>query len=254
MPDEPDEPDALVDELARLARGVAVPDNERLTTAVMTRVAALPTPVPPRSWAQRFAALVETPRRRVALVLAAVLFAIAVTPPVRAAVLDWLGFHGVFVERGTPREGPAGPPPEVPHGGSVSEAAASVGFPVWVPTELGPPDGVEVSADARMVSMSWSGGPDGVVRLDQFDARLDFSVAKVSPTVRYASVGGSDALWFEEPHEVDLVDADGTRRSEAARLAGHTLIWPSGVTTLRLEGDLDLARAVEIAESAAQVQ
>jgi hypothetical protein len=39
-------------------------------------------------------------------------------------------------------------------------------------------------------------------------------------------------------------------RSAAARLAGHTLIWPAGPTTLRLEGHLTLGRAVEIAESA----
>ena len=36
---------------------------------------------------------------------------------------------------------------------------------------------------------------------------------------------------------------DGTRRTESARLAGHTLIWQDGGTTLRLEGDLSLERA-----------
>ena len=40
---------------------------------------------------------------------------------------------------------------------------------------------------------------------------------------------------------------------DPARLAGHTLIWSDGVTTLRLEGDLTLERAVEIAESSATV-
>ncbi len=101
--------------------------------------------------------------------------------------------------------------------------------------------------------MSWSGDPDGVVRLDQFDGRFDFSLAKRAPGVFYASVGGTDALWFEEPHEVVLLEPDGTRRTESARLAGHTLIWQDGNTTLRIEGDLALERAVEIAESAVPV-
>ena len=135
----------------------------------------------------------------------------------------------------------------------MSEAGDAVDFTVWVPTELGVPDGVEVSADRRIVSMTWSGDQDGVVRLDQFDGSLDFSIAKRAPRVFYASVGGTDALWFEEPHEVVLLEPDGDRRSESARLAGHTLIWQDGGTTLRIEGDLTLDRAVEIAESAVPV-
>jgi hypothetical protein len=134
----------------------------------------------------------------------------------------------------------------------VAQAADSVSFPVLAPRALGRPDAVEVAADRRLVSMTWS--LDGsVVRLDQFDGTLDFTVAKQSPTVQYAAVGEADALWFEEPHEVALLDPDGTRRSASARLAGHTLIWPSGATTLRLEGELGLAEAVAIAESARPV-
>ena len=98
--------------------------------------------------------------------------------------------------------------------------------------------------------MSWSSGQDGVVRLDQFDADLDFSVLKSTPDVFYAVVDGNDALWFEEPHEVVLLDPDGSRRSQSARLAGQALVWVDDAVTLRLEGDLRLERAVEIAESA----
>jgi hypothetical protein len=60
-------------------------------------------------------------------------------------------------------------------------------------------------------------------------------------------------LWFEEPHEVVLLEPDGSRRTESAHLAGHTLIWLDDVTTLRLEGDLSLECAVEIAESCVTV-
>ena len=89
------------------------------------------------------------------------------------------------------------------------------------------------------------------MRLDQFDGRLDFAYAKTAPGVQYAAVAGIDALWFEEPHEVVILDEEGRRGTESARLAGHTLIWPVGDVTLRLEGDLSLERAVEIGASAA---
>jgi hypothetical protein len=109
---------------------------------------------------------------------------------------------------------------------------------------------VDVSDDRVIVSMSWS-TPEGLVRLDQFDGRLDFTMAKTSPGVRYAAVGDTDALWFERQHDVVILDEEGNQRTESARLAGHTLIWPVGDITLRLEGDLTLTRAVEIGESAA---
>ena len=104
--------------------------------------------------------------------------------------------------------------------------------------------------------MSWSGGPggpDGVVRLDQFDATLDYSVLKRAPNFIFTSVNGRDALWFEEPHELALLKPDGTPRTESTRLAGQTLVWVDGTTTLRLEGDLTLNRAIEIAESSQPV-
>ena len=48
-----------------------------------------------------------------------------------------------------------------------------------------------------------------------------------------------------------ILDDQDRPRTETARLAGHTLIWPVGDVTLRLEGDLSLERAVEIGSSAA---
>jgi len=252
--------DDLVRDLATLGRGIDVgAPSEGLTTAVMDRVAAQPDrPVNAwtRTWRRvghRVARSLEPQRRRIALVVAAVLLALLATPPVRAAVADWFGFGGVLVELDAPETGAASPPPEVVPDVSVTEAAAAVDFTVSAPEELGLPDGVEVSPGRRMVSMSWSSDQDGVVRLDQFGAKFDFSVGKTAPGVFYAAVGGTDALWFEEPHEVVLLEPDGSRRTESARLAGHTLIWLADDTTLRLEGDVSLERAVEIAESSVPI-
>jgi hypothetical protein len=244
--------DILVDELTRLGRGLAVPrPSEGLATAVLDRVAALPTPTRslPARWWGRVAALWSSGRRRVVVTGAAVLLALLATPPVRAAVADWFGFAGVIVERGPGSDEPAPPPPSVDDAMTVARAAGLVGFTPFVPQALGTPEAVDVSADRVILSMSWT-TPDGPVRLDQFDGRLDFRIAKTSPDVLYASVNGRDALWFEEPHEVVILDDQERPRSESARLAGHTLIWPVDDVTLRLEGDLNLERAVEIGESA----
>ena len=250
----------LARDLAALGRSIETPaPSDRLATAVLERVAALPTPSEADRWARLRAAArtvstrLESPRRRIALVVVAVLVALLATPPVRAAVADWFGFGAVRIERGSTPSESAPPPPEVPDDASLAQAAEQVDFALWVPTVLGAPDGVAVSDGERSVSMSWSHDADGVVRLDQFDARIDYRVAKTVPDVQYASVDGTDALWFEEPHEVVLLEPDGSRRNESARLAGHTLLWQAGSTTLRLEGDLARERAIEIAESVVPV-
>jgi hypothetical protein len=125
-----------------------------------------------------------------------------------------------------------------------------VRFEPLLPAALGPPQGVEVSSDRRVLSMSWTDPDAGVIRLDQFDGRLDYTFAKTASGVQFTEVAGSFALWFERPHEVVVLAADGTPRTETARLAGHTLIWEQGEVTLRLEGDIGLQRATAIAGSA----
>lgn len=224
--------DLLVRDLVALGRGADVPPpSESLEAAVMRRVVNAP---PRRSWWTR-------QRRVVAIVVAAVALGLLAAPPVRAAVADWFDFFGVRVERGGSEGDTAPPPPSV-----TGDDSVSVDFQVHVPAELGEPDGVEVSDDGRIVSMSWT-TEYGVVRLDQFDGHLDYSMAKRAPEVLFVDVSGGDALWFDDAHEVWLV---GETEAHAPRLAGNTLIWPIGETTLRLEGDLELGTAVEIAKSA----
>jgi hypothetical protein len=250
-------PDTTYDQLARdlkeLGRAVRAPGpDDGLTVAVMTRVAELPLPRPRP--ARRVRGLVVS-RRRVAAAVTLVLAALLSAPPVRAGLADWFGFAGVQV-RNDPGPAPASTPtpPTAGSGLTLDEARRRVAFVPVVPESLGAPDGVEVSADDRVLSMSWSGGPDGVVRLDQFDGQLDYVFAKSAPGVRFTEVAGDFALWFDRPHEVVLIEDGGTRRTEAARLAGRTLIWQVGATTLRLEGHIGLVRATEIAESVAMVR
>ena len=250
--------DALAAELVALGRVLPRPEPAaRLVRAVTARLAdAGP---PPASTAldrlrARAADTFARRRRQALVVVTAVLLALLAAPPVRATVADWFGFAGVIVrDDPNPSGSPASPPPSVAATTTLGEAKTLVAFDPVVPAALGPPDGVEVSADRRVLSMSWTGGDDGPVRVDQFDARLDYTVAKMARDVRFTEVDGSSALWFEEPHRVVLLNADGTRRFETARLAGHTLIWERGGTTVRLEADVSLARAIEIAKSVTAV-
>ena len=240
---EHDRRDLLVADLISLGRGAGTPaPGPDLAGAVLTRLpAAAPAPRPRRRW------------RVLTVGAVAVLLGLLAAPPVRAAVADWFGFGGVSVRHDPTPRSEAPPPPTAVATMSLERAARLVAFQVTVPRELGPPGGVEVSADRRVLSTTWSGGPDGTVRLDQFDGRLDYTFAKSAEGVQFTEVAGDVALWFQDPHEVVVLEPDGSRRTETARLAGHTLIWTQGATTLRLEGDLTLARAQAIARSGGPV-
>jgi hypothetical protein len=277
--------DVLIADLLALGRTVVTPDAasvETIADAVLARLALGHPPVDsatssvsaarPGAWrAGRAGELVERLRvalagrgRRAVAVAVVVLLGLVAAPPVRAAVAEWFGFGGVRVriEPGSPPS-TAPPPPTVPApdattdashdvtvSGSLADAAVVLGFAPLVPAELGPPQGIDMSADRRMVSMSWTKGGDGTVRLDQWAADLDGLFAKTARAAQFTNVGENWALWFDEPHEVVLLAPDGSTRTESARLAGQTLIWMTQTTTLRLEGDLTLDRAVEIAASA----
>lgn len=253
--------EALAAELVALGHALPRPEPApRLVLAVTARLvdAGPPATSTPLDRLRARAADTFVRRRRQGAVLAtAVLLALLAAPPVRAAVADWFGFAGVIVrDDPTPsgsRASAPSPPPSVAATTTLDEAKTLVTFEPVVPAALGPPQGVEVSADRRVLSMSWTAGDDGAVRMDQFDGRLDYTFAKTARDVRFTEVGGSPALWFELPHEVVVLNSDGTRRFETARLAGHTLIWEHGVTTVRLEADVSLARAIEIARSVAPV-
>jgi hypothetical protein len=193
-------------------------------------------------------------RRRVAVGLAVLLLALTGVPAVRAAVADWFGFAGVRVrldrEGAPPPSATPAPPPSVTSGLTLGEARALVSFTPLLPAALGPPDGVAVSADRTVLSMSWDGAAGaGPVRLDQFAGGLDFVFAKTARDAEYTVVAGEMALWFDQPHAVSWLSGTASR-TEPPRLAGHTLIWQRGGTALRLEGDVTLDGARRIAESA----
>jgi hypothetical protein len=238
--------DVLVADLLALGRTIPPrPVDDAFVRRVATGISAVP---PTSRTAPSRTARSRRVRAAVAAIVAVVVGAVAV-PPVRAAVADLFGFGGVLVrEEPGPAPSTAPAPPGATSDLSLAEAADLVPFRPAVPTALGDADGVEVSADRRVLSLTWETA-DGTVRLDQIGARLDYAFAKSATGVAFVTVGGDFALWFPEPHEVVVLEPDGTARHESARLAGHTLIWERGTVTMRLEGDLTRARAVAVAET-----
>jgi hypothetical protein len=227
----------LVRDLVELGRTVPTPEAPGLEARVLARVDQL-----------GGRPLLARPRARLVAAALAVLVALLAAPPVRAAVSDWFGFGAVVVHRGD-GDGSRGPrvsPPPIGPGTSFAEAAAQVDFVVFELPALGDPQGAEVSGDRRVLSLGWNGG----IRLDQ-SSGLSYTFDKTSDSVKMVSVNGREALWFEDSHEVVLVDQDGRRIPESRRPAGRTLIWTIDDTTLRLESAaLTSDRAIEIAESA----
>jgi len=245
---------AIAEELK--AFGGLLPDpvaGSGLAVAVLARVSELPAPKPAnpvQRYVQRGLQAVARHRRRTAIAALALLLSLLAAPPVRAGIADWFSFAGVLVQHDpSPAPHSASPPPTLSNTTDLGAAKALVAFEPLVPTELGSPEAVAVSSDRRVLSMSWTSESDGALHLDQFDGRLDYAFAKRAAGVQFTSVGSSSAIWFNEPHSVVVLNKDGTSRTETARLAGHTLIWEHGGTTLRLEGDISLQRAVEIAAS-----
>lgn len=229
----------------------------------------VPAPEPPRA-ADRLRMLRQWTRTRwrsLTATLCGLLTVLALTPPVRASVLDWFDFGGVEV-----RYDPSAVPSsgaEVPGCGrslSTAQAERRAGFEPLVPRALGVPDAVTVTDEPQgrfLVSLCWH-EQGRVIRLDEFAAGLDVTFVKAAREQPEWLELGDDtsdngmadpALWFPRPHVLSfwLVGADGDQYTRKERTAGPTLLWTHDVggedVTLRLEGVASKARAVEIAKS-----
>jgi len=275
----------LPDELRALGRSLDPPGSgdaggagdslgsETMVERVLGQILAEQVPVPvagSRAARERLRTVRRWTRvrwRTLTAALCGLLTVLALTPPVRAEVLDWFDFGGVEV-RYDPSAVPS-PGATVPGCGrslSLGQAERRSGFEPLVPDALGVPDTVAVTSEPHrrfLVSLCWR--EDGrTVRLDEFPAWLDVGFAKrLREPPEWLALGGQPsgdgvpdyALWFPRPHLLSfwLVDADGHRFAREERTAGPTLLWThragAGEVTLRLEGVADKSRAVEIAKS-----
>ncbi|WP_237110278.1 hypothetical protein, partial [Nonomuraea sp. MG754425] len=184
----------------------------------------------------------------VAAVVVAVITVTAATPQGRAAVTQLLRFAGVELRIGDTPPAPVTTPTGLPgeHEAALEEARRQAGFPLRVPSALGPPHRVTVSDGGRLVSMFW---PDGM-RLDQFDGAVSpFFFKQLGPPYPdQARVGGREGWWIPGEHPLGYLSrADGTEIP--LRQASPTLLWQRDELNYRLEGAPTATEAVRVAES-----
>jgi hypothetical protein len=258
-------PDDVLDrELRALAQEIDYPATPALATAVGDRLRAEARPAPARApwW--------RMPRRvAVAATLSLVILASGIltfSPAAREAVARWLGLRGVRIET-VPTL------PTVPTPGrspidlllgehvTLAEARDRAEFDVRIPAELGPPD--EVFFDDRLpggrVTFGYTGEPVSEhtgyrLLLSQFRGSIDEpNIRKTigeGGTVQPVTIDGEPGFWLGgEDHVLIYLDPDGIPVQDTLRLAGPTLLWEHDGITFRLEGEITLERALEIARS-----
>jgi hypothetical protein len=209
------------------------------TPDLVERVLAAP-PAPARRrgglrWKPALAALV-----------AAVAGVMAVAPA-RSAVLEWLGLKSVRIERREPA--PPRPGASLQLGAPISADAAARRFPdlATPPAALGAP-GAIYEHDSGLAFVYAE--PDVLVQ--RFPARVGQFIEKTvgaGARLDRLRVGGDPAYWIEGAHGFAYLQ-QGAVDFEDQRIAGNTLLVErADGELLRIEGDLDRARAIEIAGS-----
>ena len=255
----------LEEQLIALGRELAWPHTPDLANAVRSRITVL-TVVSRAQWYQSRWALAAA-----ALVIA--LTALLAYNPTREAIANWVNVHVLFQRVNvlpTPSSQPPGPlGKRLGLGGQTTlpGAARNVTWQIKVPTSLGQPDEVYLQlppegAAQGEVTLVYStrpgipvSGETGVAVLvtearggisEQFFGKM----LGPGTDLEELSVGGRRGYWVTgTPHIFVFVDANGVIRSETMRLATNTLILDEGGTTVRIEGNLTKAQALEIAAS-----
>jgi hypothetical protein len=210
-------------------------------------------------------------------------------PGPRHAVARWLGFDSVHIEPGVTVPTTASPPitastsptsqttavatttttavppaldlgPEV----SMAEAMSQAGLPDPTPALLGRPQSVHVVqppdsgqiilvyAPSELLPMSPVVGVGALVSV--FPAHIEegfFAKALGNDaTVRSVDLPGADSgYWIEgAPHQLFFQSGD-TFEVDTLRLATNTLVWQHGDHVYRIEADISLETALQIAAS-----
>lgn len=232
-------------ELSALAPAVEWPDAPDLATVIVDRLAATPQR---RHREHRRLAIVV-----VAAVLVAILGTLAV-PPARTAILEWLGIGGARIVRVD--ELPALPPVQeldvLGLRATLAEARARAGFPFADPPDDEPAPNELRLAPGLRVSYLWRDGGEVRLLITQFpgrvgDPRLVKKLAGQTTLVDRFELDGNPAVWLEGgPHVVLFVAPDGTIRDDQGWLAGNTLLVDRNGTTVRIEGAVDRAQAIDL--------
>lgn len=229
-------------ELTTLAASVEWPETPDVAAAVASRLGE-----PARR--ARF------PRRRLAMVVAAVLaaiLAVLAVPPARTAIFDWLGIGGARIVRvdHLPPLPPVQDLDVLGQRATLAGARARAGFAFADPPLDEPaPDEVRLAPGLR-VSYVWRDGKGVRLLVTQFpgdvgDPGLLKKLAGQATIIDRFELDGNPAVWLEGgPHVVLFVAPDGLIGEDHGWLAGNTLLVDRNGTTIRVEGALDRRDAI----------
>jgi hypothetical protein len=235
--------------LVELGGSIDFPPTPDLTSRVRERIAA---ERPPR---RSF-----LPARRtlaIALAVAAVAIgALMAVPGTRAAILEFFGVRGVAIEHvETLPTVPKNVDLNLGERVTLEEARELAGFDVLLPEKLGEPDEVwfSDSPPGGMVSFVYGSSEEPRALLTQFRATFEDTFLKkleANTNVQHVGVNDEPGVYLSgPPHVFGYVDSRGQYREETMRLVGNVLLWEQRPLTLRLEADLPLMEALEIARS-----
>ncbi len=220
-----------------LALEIAVPEEPDVAPAVLARIEGRPFP-----W-----------RRAAVLAIAVAAVAIAAAfavPQARTTILHWFHIRGATVERVNTL------PPALERSGlgrptSLAGAQRAVGFRLALPA-IDRKQGRAYVLDGAVATVPLDAHGQTVL-LSEFRATDEAYLKKLvgsSTVVEPLRVRGELGLWIEgAPHTLTYVDPSGSFRQRTILIRGNVLLWLHGPLTLRLEGKLTKAQAVELARS-----
>jgi len=229
---------ALEQRLHELGRDLAFPPEPELASRARARARAKPFP-----W------------RAVAVAFAAVAVAVAVAfavPPARSAILRFFHLGGASVElvdtlpkaQERPAAGGLGRP--VP----LSQAEQQVGFKlVLPPLDRRPERAYVIGNSVASVLLRSHGRTVLLSEFPTFGGEEALKKLAVNSTViDPVTVRGRPGLWLEGgAHVLTWMDRETGYQSRPILIRGNVLLWLRGGLTLRLEGRLSKAQALELA-------
>jgi hypothetical protein len=138
---------------------------------------------------------------------------------------------------------------------TLSSARHTLPFAVLLPPSLGSPDRVYLDHDragAAVVTLVYGNDTRARLVLTEWVARsvLFYKLVQNDTPIEYVDVGGRPAVWIAGPeHEVFYMGGSPRESRLGGYLAGNVLVWHGGSVSYRLEADVSLKRALEIART-----
>jgi hypothetical protein len=221
--------------LVALGRELDFPPEPNLLPAVRARLERR------RGWSRPLAFAVA------ALVVA---FGIAMAvPQARSAILRFFHIGAATVERVETLPRAEQRPLTTGLGPALSrrQAEQHAQMQITLPRLAGPPPARYYAQPGLIATVLRYHGKR--VLLAEMDGEQVSIVKKVAGPGTHMEGGnvGDFALWIEGAQHVIRWNFDGREREIPTRLAGNVLLWVSGTTTYRLEGDLDKRTMRELA-------